>query len=63
MKRGDLIRHLRDNGCELRREGAGHSLWWNPTTGVREPIPRHTELPDLLVRKICRRLGLPDPPG
>ena len=63
MKRGDLIRHLRDNGCELRREGAGHSLWWNPTTGAREPIPRHNELPDLLVRKICRRLGIPHPPG
>ncbi|MFN8617691.1 MAG: type II toxin-antitoxin system HicA family toxin [Dehalococcoidia bacterium] len=61
MKRGDLIRHLRDHGCELRREGSLHSLWWNPGNGVREPIPRHSEIPDLLVRKICRRMGVPPP--
>jgi hypothetical protein len=33
MKRGDLIRHLKEFGCILKREGAGHSLWVNPKTG------------------------------
>jgi len=32
----------------------------NPTTGAVEAIPRHTEIPDKLVRKICRRLSIPD---
>jgi hypothetical protein len=27
MKRGDLIRHLKEFGCVFKREGAGHSLW------------------------------------
>ena len=61
MKRGDLLRHLAEHGCELKREGAQHSLWWNPANGVREPVPRHTEIPDLLARKICRRLEVPEP--
>ena len=63
MKRVNLVRHLREHGCELLREGAGHSVWLNPATGVRETIPRHTELKDRLARSICRRLGVPDPPG
>jgi hypothetical protein len=35
--------------------------YWNPATGRREPVPRHNEVPDLLVRKICRMLGIPAP--
>jgi hypothetical protein len=53
---------------ELRRGtlGAGsapenHSLWLNATTGAVEAVPRHNEIPDLLARKICRGLGVPDP--
>jgi mRNA interferase HicA len=60
MKRGALLRHLRLHGCYLKREGAAHSLWVNPATGSVEAIPRHTELPDVLARKICRGLGIPE---
>ena len=60
MKRSSLLRHLRRYGCHLKREGSAHSLWMNPTTGAVEAIPRHTEIPDKLVRKICRRLSIPD---
>lgn len=60
MKRGALLRHLRINGCYLKREGAAHSLWCNPATGAVEAVPRHSEVPDLLARKICRGLGLPE---
>ena len=45
MKRGSLLRHLRKHGCYLKREGAAHSLWINPKTGVVEAVPRHTEIP------------------
>ena len=60
MKRGDLLRHLRQHGCHLKREGRSHSLWTNPATGAVEAIPRHTEIPDVLARKICRGLFVPE---
>jgi mRNA interferase HicA len=44
----------------LKREGAAHSLWLNPASGGVEAVPRHTEIPDLLARKICRNLGVPE---
>jgi len=58
MKRQTLIKHLRRNGCYLKREGASHSLWVNPRTGHIEAIPRHTEVPNLLAKKICRNLSI-----
>jgi len=61
VKRHAVLRHLRRNGCVLKREGAEHSLWMNPQTGAVETIPRHTEIADRLVEKICRGLGIPRP--
>lgn len=61
MKRSALLQHLRRNGCVLKREGAAHSLWMNPATGAVEAIPRHIEIPNGLVRKICRGLAVPEP--
>jgi predicted RNA binding protein YcfA (HicA-like mRNA interferase family) len=61
MKRKELIRHLEAHGCPLKREGSSHSIYWNSKTGRREPVPRHSEIPDLLARKICRTLGFPEP--
>jgi hypothetical protein len=58
MKRNDLIKHMRRNGCFLKREGAGHSLWCNPSTGHSEAVPRHTEIPNRLARKICKCLSI-----
>jgi predicted RNA binding protein YcfA (HicA-like mRNA interferase family) len=60
MKRGTLLRHLRRHGCVLKREGRSHSLWMNPRTGGTEAVPRHTEIPDNLARKICRGLSIPE---
>lgn len=59
MKRESLLRHLRRHGCHLKREGASHSLWTNPQNGSVEAVPRHTEISDLLARKICRNLAIP----
>jgi mRNA interferase HicA len=59
MKRGDLLRHLRDHGCALLREGARHSWWHNPTLNKRSSVPRHQEIDDGLARKICKDLGIP----
>jgi mRNA interferase HicA len=59
MKRSTLLQHLRKHGCTLKREGAAHSLWTNPATGAVEAVPRHTEISNILARKICRGLGIP----
>ncbi|MEJ2678902.1 MAG: addiction module toxin, HicA family [Gemmatimonadota bacterium] len=61
MKRSALLRHLRRHGCVLKREGRAHSLWTNPRTGEIEAVPRHTEIPDKLGRKICSGLSIPEP--
>ncbi len=59
MKRRELLRHLRDQGCQLLREGARHSWWYNPTLNKRSAVPRHTDIDEDLARKICRDLGVP----
>jgi len=59
MKRSSLLQHLRRHGCYLKREGRAHSLWCNPQTGAVEAVPRHTEIPNGLTRKICRNLSVP----
>jgi len=61
MKRNALLKHLRRHGCYLKREGRSHSLWINPRTGHNEAVPRHTEVADLLARKICRALSIAEP--
>jgi mRNA interferase HicA len=59
MKRAALLKHLRRHGCKLLREGAKHSWWLNPSLNKRSAIPRHSEIVDVLARKICRDLGVP----
>ena len=62
MKRRELIRHLERFGCVLLREGAKHSRYVNLADPRRtSTVPRHTEIGDLLVHKICQQLGVPDP--
>ncbi|MDQ3565011.1 MAG: type II toxin-antitoxin system HicA family toxin [Pseudomonadota bacterium] len=53
MKRGDLIRYLRENGCEFVREGSRHSWWWNSSHNKRSAVPRHNEVHNDLAKKIC----------
>jgi mRNA interferase HicA len=61
VKRSSLLRHLRQHGCILKREGGSHSLWTNRSTGAVEAVPRHIEIPNVLANKICRNLGIPEP--
>ncbi|HEY7065270.1 MAG TPA: type II toxin-antitoxin system HicA family toxin [Chloroflexota bacterium] len=60
MKLSTLLQHLRKHGCVLKREGSAHALWTNPANGAVEAVPRHTEISNVLARKICRRLGIPE---
>jgi len=59
MKRGDLLKHLQENGCIFVREGGRHSWWLNPEYNKRSSVPRHREIRDQLARKICKDLGIP----
>jgi mRNA interferase HicA len=61
MKREDLIKHLRKNGCIFIREGARHSVFFNPLLRKTSTIPRHTEINNLLAKKICQDLGIESP--
>ncbi|TLM97929.1 MAG: type II toxin-antitoxin system HicA family toxin [Actinobacteria bacterium] len=61
MKRTQFLRHLRRHGCRLLREGASHSVFENPRISAVSTVPRHREVNDLLARKICRDLEVPDP--
>lgn len=61
MKRRELLQHLGIEGCQLLREGARHSWWQQMSTGKRSAVPRHSEINDHLVRKICRDLGIAGP--
>lgn len=58
MKRGEFIRQLTREGCLLDRHGARHDLYLNPATGQKQPVPRHTEIDDALVKHIKKSLGL-----
>ncbi|TNF43829.1 MAG: type II toxin-antitoxin system HicA family toxin [Bacteroidetes bacterium] len=58
MKRTTLIKHLRRNDCILIREGGNHSWWLNPQKNLRSAVPRHSEIKELLVKKICIDLGI-----
>lgn len=56
MKRRDLIKLLETNGWYLKRSGGNHDLY---TDGERtEPIPRHSEIKEMLAKNIIKKLGL-----
>jgi len=59
MKRLDFLRYLREHGCVFIREGGSHSWWGNPVLNKRSSVPRHTEISDFLLKKICKDLGIP----
>jgi len=58
LKRHELIDHLKEQGCRLDREGTRHMLYTNPHNGAKAPVPRHNEIDNRLVRRICRELGI-----
>ncbi len=59
MKRRELIRELVAAGCQLLRAGGRHDIYWNPLTGRKQAVPRHTEVDEHLARHIKKYLGLP----
>jgi predicted RNA binding protein YcfA (HicA-like mRNA interferase family) len=63
MKRRGFLRHLQAQGCVFLREGGRHSVYLNPASRMISTVPRHSELDAYLCRKICRDLGVAEPPA
>ncbi|MEW5721727.1 MAG: type II toxin-antitoxin system HicA family toxin [Thermodesulfobacteriota bacterium] len=61
MKRRDLVRHLESHGCEFFREGGKHSVYIKRSARLASTIPRHREINDMLAKKICKDLQVPEP--
>lgn len=58
MKRRELLRRLKKDGCVLLRFGGNHDIYVNTKTGKTQPVPRHSEIDEHLARHILRYLGL-----
>jgi predicted RNA binding protein YcfA (HicA-like mRNA interferase family) len=58
VKRKDLIRQLAADGCVLLRHGSRHDIYLNPKNGMKQPVPRHSEVDEKLVKHIKKYLGL-----
>ncbi len=56
MKRRDLLKKLENMGCVLIRHGGNHDWYQNPQTKVSQPVPRHREIKDHLVKHIIKML-------
>lgn len=61
MKRRNLIRHLENHGCVLRREGSRYTIYANPDSGKSAPVPRHNEISNVTVRAVCDQLQIQRP--
>ena len=57
----EALEFNRQDALEAAGPGGNHSWWWNPSRNLRSSIPRHTEIKELLARKICKDLGLAPP--
>ena len=58
MKRNILLKHLKENGCTLKREGSNHSWYVNTRNGKLSAIPRHPDINEFTVYKICKQLNI-----
>lgn len=58
MKRKELIKYLKRHGCILHRHGGNHDIYLNPKSNKKQPVPRHSEIDDNLVKHIKKYLGL-----
>lgn len=58
MKRSNFIRQLEQNGCVLHRHDSRHDIYINLANGQKQPVPRHNEIDDVIVKHIRKYLGL-----
>jgi predicted RNA binding protein YcfA (HicA-like mRNA interferase family) len=59
MKRLKLLKHLHNNNCVLLREGGSHSIYVNTITNKKTSLPRHADVDERTVLKVCNQLEIP----
>ncbi|MBR3557682.1 MAG: type II toxin-antitoxin system HicA family toxin [Bacteroidales bacterium] len=60
MKKEKFLKYLRMNHCyPTGRQKGSHAQFVNQDTGAKTIIPLHSDIDDLLVKKICKQLGIP----
>jgi predicted RNA binding protein YcfA (HicA-like mRNA interferase family) len=57
MKRRDLIRRIEELGAVFIRHGGKHDWFQNPRTKVAQPVPRHTEINEMLAKSVIKKLS------
>ena len=57
MKRRDLIRKIEEEGAIFIRHGGKHDWYQNPQTKMAQPVPRHSEINEMLARSIVKKLS------
>ncbi|MBF0339289.1 MAG: type II toxin-antitoxin system HicA family toxin [Nitrospirae bacterium] len=58
MKRKEFIRYLINSGCRLHRHGLRHDIYLNPESNKKQPVPRHNEIEDILIKHIKKYLDI-----
>ncbi|MBK5965566.1 addiction module toxin, HicA family [Thiocystis minor] len=58
MKRTEFIAWLEKQDCRFLRHGSRHDIYLNPTNGKKQPVPRHAEIDNQLVKHIKKQLAL-----
>ncbi len=56
MKRNDLIKRLEEGGFVFDRHGSSHDIYIREN--IKETIPRHREINEILAKAILKRNGL-----
>ena len=56
MRRRDLIKKIEEGGAIFIRHGGKHDWFQNPQTKISQPVPRHSEINEMLARGIIKKL-------
>ena len=59
MKREKLFKHFRKYNCHVFREGKKHTIVINNDNDKVTSVPRHTDVNDKLIGRICEDLDIP----
>ena len=60
MKRLEFLKHLKKHNCVILREGSNHTIYINLLNNKQSTVGRHTELSNLLCKKVCKQLEIPE---
>jgi hypothetical protein len=57
MKKGELLKRLKAQGCVFVKHGKKHDVYKNPRTGAEERIPRRADINEILAGIIIKKLS------